>query len=152
MLIIRLQRVGKRKFPTYRLIVSEKARDTKGTYLEALGTFNPHVKENGFKPITERIKYWLSKGAQTSGTLNNLFIAQGLIEGKKMKSVCLSERRKKKLAEKSKAKAEAAAKAAPAPAVEEKKVEEKKEEAAPAVTEKPVVEEKKEEPVAPPAA
>lgn len=111
MLIIRLQRVGKKKFPTYRLIISEKARDTWGNYLEELGTFNPHLKENQLVAKVDRIKYWISKGAQMSATINNLFVANKIVEGKKKKSVYLSKKRKAKLEEKNKAKVEAAAKA-----------------------------------------
>lgn len=110
MLIIRLQRVGKKKFPTYRLVISEKTRDTQGVYLEELGNFNPHVKENQLVAKVDRIKYWISKGAQMSATINNLFIANKIIEGKKKKSVYLSKRRKTKLEEKNKAKVEADAK------------------------------------------
>ncbi len=114
MLTIRLQRVGKAKFPTYRLIVSEKARDTHDNFLENLGTYNPHVKENQFLPKVDRIKFWLEKGAQTSDTLHNLLVTAGIIQGAKKKSVYLSTTRKAKLAEKKKAEAPAAASAAPA--------------------------------------
>lgn len=102
MLIIRLQRVGKKKMAAYRLIISEKTRDTKGKYLELLGTFNPHAKENVFKPEVERIKYWLGKGSMMSDTIHNLLVANNIIEGKKKKSVFLSKIRQKKLAEKKK--------------------------------------------------
>jgi len=98
-----MQRVGKKKFSTYRLIISEKTKDTQGSYLEALGTFNPHAKENAFKPNIERIKYWLSKGALVSDTLNNLLISNNIIEGDKKKSVFLTKKRQVKLAEKKKA-------------------------------------------------
>lgn len=108
MLTIRLQRVGKAKFPTYRLIVSEKGRDTHDLYLENLGNFNPHVKENQLVTKADRIKYWISKGAQTSDTVHNLLVNGGVIEGKKKKAVFLSKERKVKLAEKKKT-AEAAA-------------------------------------------
>lgn len=101
MLIIRLQRVGKKKLPTYRLVISEKARDTRDVYLEQLGTFNPHVKENSFLPNAERINYWISKGAQTSATINNLLVKAGIVKGDKRKSVFLSQKRKKKIADKS---------------------------------------------------
>jgi len=103
MLIIRLQRVGKTKKPVYRLIISEKARDTKGTYLELLGTYNPHDKANGLLPKTDRIKYWISKGAQMSETVNNLFVKAGLVVGKKQRSVHISKKRQVKIAEKKKA-------------------------------------------------
>ena len=109
MLTLRLQRIGKKKFPTYRLIVSEKGRDTQDNYLENLGTLNPHVKEKAALLNADRIKYWLGKGAQTSNTVNNLLVSMGIKEGKKMKSVFLSNTRKTKIAEKDKAKKDAAA-------------------------------------------
>jgi len=113
MLTIRLQRVGKKKFATYRIIISEKARDTRDTYLELLGTYNPHAKENAFLPKADRIQYWISKGAQTSDTIHNLLVTAGVIKGDKKKSVYLSTKRKAKIAEKKKAKEAAVASAAP---------------------------------------
>lgn len=83
MLIIRLSRIGKKKHPTFRIIISEKTKDTKGDYLELLGSYNPHTNEAKIK--AERVKYWLSKGAKMSGTINNLFINKKVIEGKKVK-------------------------------------------------------------------
>ena len=111
--MIRLQRVGKKKLAAYRLIVSEKGRDTHDKYLEQLGTYDPHAKEAPFKPKADRISYWISKGAQTSDTITNLLISAGIIKGKKTKSVFLSEKRKKKIAEKKKT-AEAAKTETPA--------------------------------------
>ncbi|MFA6547658.1 MAG: 30S ribosomal protein S16 [Candidatus Magasanikbacteria bacterium] len=102
MLAIRLQRIGKKKFATYRIIVSEKARDTQGNHLEQVGTYNPHAKENQFLPVVDRIKYWMSKGAVPSETIHNLLVTNKLIEGKKKKSVFISKRRAAKLAEKKK--------------------------------------------------
>jgi small subunit ribosomal protein S16 len=60
MLTIRFSRVGKKSFPTYRLIISEKARDPYGKSLEILGSYNPHTKDLVAK--ADRIKYWISKG------------------------------------------------------------------------------------------
>lgn len=115
MLTIRLQRIGKKNAPTYRLVVAEKGRDTQGRNLEILGTFNPRTKANGFIPNTDRIKYWLSKGAQASPTLHNLFLQAGIISGeKKQKSVYISTKRAGKIAEKKKAEQAAA----PAPVAE----------------------------------
>ena len=131
MLAIRLQRVGKKKFATYRLIVSEKTRDTQDKYVELLGTYNPHAKEQEFLPKTDRIKYWLQTGAVPSATVNNLLVKNGKKKKKKAKSVFLSQKRKSKIDEKNKAKAEKeaakkAADAAPAPEVKEEAVEEVK--------------------------
>ena len=108
MLAIRLQRIGKNKFATYRLVVSDKTKDTRGTYVEQVGTYNPHAKENQFAPNAERLQYWLSKGAQPSDTLHNLFLKAGIIKGKTKKAVFVTKRRAVKLAAK---KASAAAKA-----------------------------------------
>ena len=116
MLTIRLQRVGKAKKPTYRLIISEKGRDTQDRYLELLGSYNPHDKAKGVALNAERINYWLGKGAQTSDTVNNLLVKQGIIKGKIVRAVYLSDKRKKKIDENKKVAAEAKAKAeAPAP-------------------------------------
>lgn len=114
MLTIRLQRIGKKNAPTYRLVVAEKGRDTQGRNLEILGTFNPRAKADGFLPDADRAKYWLSKGAQASPTLHNLFIQAGIVSGeKKKKSVYISAKRAVKVAEKKKAAEAKAATSAP---------------------------------------
>lgn len=102
MLMLRLQRIGKAKKATYRLIVSEKARDTQGMYLENIGTYNPHAKEHQFQPKADRIKYWIEKGAQASDTVHNLLVNAALLKEKKKKAVYLSTKRKKKLEEQKK--------------------------------------------------
>lgn len=95
--------MGKKNFATYRLIISEKARDTQGRILENLGDFNPH-KEDGFVVKADRIKYWLGQGAQTSDTVHNLFLSKGIITAApKKKAVYISKKRAAKLAEKKKA-------------------------------------------------
>jgi small subunit ribosomal protein S16 len=133
MLTIRLSRIGKRKQPTYRVIISEKSKDPYGHYLELLGNYNPRTKALNVK--ADRIKYWISKGAQTSASVNNLLINAKIIEGKKIKVVKISDTRKEKIA---KAKGEEKKEAAHVPkaaelkaeAVPEIKAEEKKPEEA----------------------
>lgn len=94
MLTIRLSRVGKKNLPMYRLIISEKGRDPYGRALEILGSYNPHSKDLQAKG--ERIKYWLSKGAQMSPTVNNLLLDKKVIEGKKVKASGGKKKEKKK--------------------------------------------------------
>lgn len=120
MLTMRLQRVGKAKVASYRLIVSDKTKDTHDKYVELLGTYNPHDKVNGIKFIADRVKYWLGVGSTTSSTVNNLLVKAGIIQGAKRKSVYLSKSRKIKLAEKTaaSAKATAAKEASTAPVAE----------------------------------
>jgi small subunit ribosomal protein S16 len=84
MLVIRLARIGTKNKPTYRIIICEKGRDNYGNILENLGTYNTFTK--ALKLEEEKVKAWISKGAQLSATLNNLFIDKGIIKGEKMKS------------------------------------------------------------------
>jgi small subunit ribosomal protein S16 len=84
MLTIRLSRVGKKNRPTYRIIISEKARDPYGRALEILGSYDPHNKN--LKVDGDRVRYWIGKGSQTSTTINNLFIDNKIIEGEKKKA------------------------------------------------------------------
>ncbi len=100
MLTIRLQRVGKKKFPSYRFIISEKNKDPQDRHVEILGTYNPRDKVNGLVVKEERIKYWLKIGAQTSNTVHNILLKLGIVHGEKRKSVTISNIRRKKLDEK----------------------------------------------------
>ncbi|MFA5109189.1 MAG: 30S ribosomal protein S16 [Patescibacteria group bacterium] len=81
MLAIKLSKVGKTNKKMFRLVVLEKGRDPYGDVLENLGSYNPHSKELVAK--ADRIKYWLSKGAQMTVTVNNLLVEKKVIEGKK---------------------------------------------------------------------
>ncbi len=83
MLTIRLSRVGKKKQPEYRLVISEKTKDSWGDALEYLGHFNPRTNPATVNFNIERIKYWLSKGAQVSDTVKNILIDQKILEGEK---------------------------------------------------------------------
>ncbi len=100
MLTIRLTRVGKKKQPSYRFIVSEKARDPWGKALELLGTYNPLTNPSTIKLEKERISYWISKGAQCSETVWNLFVDQGLVEGAKKRVNTMKKRHAERLAKK----------------------------------------------------
>ena len=83
MLKIRLQRVGRINDPSYRLVVTEHARSTKtGKIIERVGSYNPKTKERIL--VADRIKYWISVGAQASGTVHNMLISEKIIEGKKI--------------------------------------------------------------------
>ena len=83
MLKIRMQRTGRINQPSYRIIVTEHTRGPKtGNFVEKLGTYNPRTKE---KTLDEtRVKYWLSVGAQASGTMHNMLVSGGIVTGKKI--------------------------------------------------------------------
>jgi len=83
MLVIRLFRVGKKKQPSFKIVVTDKRKSsTRGRFTEEVGFYNPLTKEKGLKG--ERIKYWLSKGAKPSDTVYNLLISEKIIEGAKI--------------------------------------------------------------------
>jgi len=132
MLAIKLSRVGKRHRPHYRIIVLEKSKDPWGDFKENLGTYNPRSKKLEIK--ADRVKHWISMGAQPTSTIHNILIAEGIIDGKKKKVSRVSKKRQAKLDEKAK-EAKANEKPAEEPKkevketpVEEAKPEEKKEE------------------------
>lgn len=112
MLVIRLARVGKKKHPTFRLVVSEKTKDTKGDFLELLGSYDPHTSPATVVLNAERITYWISKGAQPSGSVHNILIDQKVITGEKIRVANI--RKKPVSEEKAEAKVEAKVEAAPA--------------------------------------
>ncbi|MBU2613560.1 30S ribosomal protein S16 [Patescibacteria group bacterium] len=105
MLTIRLTRIGKRKQPTYRFIVSEKTRDPWGKALEILGHYNPRTSPSTFEVKEDRVKHWIGKGAQCSETVWNLFVDRKIVEGEKRRKVVISTRRKEKIAKKAEKKA-----------------------------------------------
>jgi len=82
MITIRFKRVGKKHQPSYRVIVTDKnLGGPKGKAIEYLGWYNPLSKKYSLKK--ERISYWLSQGAQTSDSLYNLLVKDGIITDKK---------------------------------------------------------------------
>lgn len=121
MLAIKLAAVGKTNKKMFRLIVSEKGRDPYGRLLEILGSYNPHTKELVVKD--ERIKHWISNGAQMTATVNNLLINKQIITGTKTKASKVVKTSEKRLAQlKTKSDKKKAAEA-PAPVASEKIIE-----------------------------
>lgn len=119
MLKIRLQRVGRKHEPVFRLVLTDSKNSTKsGRYLESLGSFDARRGEKSeFK--TDRIKHWISVGAQTSVTVNNLLIDKKITSGKKVNALPLKKAIvKEQPAESVPAAAPAAPAPAPAPEVE----------------------------------
>jgi small subunit ribosomal protein S16 len=100
MLTIRYQRVGKKNYAQFKIVVAEKSAPVKGKFVEALGSRDPHQKQVVLKE--DRIKYWLDKGAQCSDSVFNLLVSQGVVSGPKRKI----NLKKKEVEEGSEAKAE----------------------------------------------
>jgi len=82
MLKIRLQRIGRRNNPAFRVVVTESTRGPKsGNNVELLGSYNPHSKALALN--TERILYWIKNGAQVSDTVHNILVSEKVIDGAK---------------------------------------------------------------------
>lgn len=82
MLMLKLQRIGKKHQAAYRLIVGEKREKLDGAQLEDLGWFDPKTGKVELKK--ERILYWIGMGAGKSDTVHNLLVTAGIVEGKKI--------------------------------------------------------------------
>lgn len=140
MLKIRLQRIGRRNEPHFRVVVAESTRGPKsGDFVDVVGSYNP--KLGHIELDNDRIADWIKKGAQPSDTVHNFLVDAKVIDGPKInvlpqKSPVVDEEAiaaAKEAEEKAKAEAEAAEKQEEAPAedesTEEAPAEEAKEEA-----------------------
>jgi small subunit ribosomal protein S16 len=120
MLMMRLQRVGRKNDPSFRIVVTDKRTGPKSdSHIDRLGSYNPkmnHVQIDG-----DKAKDWIAKGVQPSDTVHNILVSQKIIEAKKRnvlpkKSPIIDEEAIKRAAEEAAAKEEAAKKAAEAAA------------------------------------
>lgn len=76
MLVIRLARGGRNKYPTYRIVAAEKRFAATGRYVEVLGRYNPHTKE--LVMDKEAIERRVGQGAQPSNTVLKLMQREGM--------------------------------------------------------------------------
>jgi small subunit ribosomal protein S16 len=145
MLRIRLSMGGVRKRPVYKIVIADSRYPRDGKFIEKVGTYNPLLpkdKKERIKVEGERIKYWISKGAQPTLRVSRILGEAQLIPMPKpgnnpLKAIPKKDRKKKEEGEAPKVEAKK----------EEPKVEAKKEEPkVEAKKEEPKVEAKKEEP------
>lgn len=84
MLMIRLQRVGRKNEPVFRVVLTDSKNGPKsGKFLEVLGSYDSRRAEKA-EIKTDRIKELVSKGAKTSGTIHNLLVSRKVVAGKKI--------------------------------------------------------------------
>jgi len=82
MLMMRLQRIGRRNEPHFRVVVTDKRNAPKsGKFIEVIGSYNPKAGTVAFD--ADKTKAWLANGVQPSDTVHNFLVAQKLIEGVK---------------------------------------------------------------------
>lgn len=115
MLKMRLQRIGRKNSPSYRVVVTDSRNAvSRGRNVDHIGSYDPKLGRVVIEK--DRATHWLSHGVQPSDTVYNMLVAQGIVEGRKKnvlpkKSPIIDEAKLKAEAE-AKAKAEADAKAA----------------------------------------
>lgn len=83
MLAIRLQRVGRKNDPSFRVIVADtKLKPKTGNFLEVIGSYDARKGS----PVIDaaRAKHWLSVGAKASGTVHNILVDMKVVSGKKI--------------------------------------------------------------------
>ncbi len=83
MLMMRLQRVGRKNEPSYRIVVVDKRTGPKSNKnIDQLGFYNPKLGQ--IEIDGEKAKHWLSKGVQASDTVHNMLVSKKVIDAKKI--------------------------------------------------------------------
>jgi small subunit ribosomal protein S16 len=73
---LRLTRVGSKKNPVYRIVAADSRSPRDGKFLEIVGRYNPQTDPSTIEFDEERIRHWLSEGAQPSNTVQRLLKAK----------------------------------------------------------------------------
>ncbi|WP_167957001.1 30S ribosomal protein S16 [Anaerosporobacter faecicola] len=77
---IRLKRMGQKKAPFYRVVVSDSRSPRDGRFIEEIGTYDPTQEPSAFNVNEEAAQRWLSNGAQPTETVNRLFKKAGIVK------------------------------------------------------------------------
>jgi small subunit ribosomal protein S16 len=72
MVAIRLRRAGSKKRPFFRVVVTDSRAARDSSFIEILGFYNPRTRPAVVNVNTERVSYWISKGAQPSDSVRTL--------------------------------------------------------------------------------
>ena len=84
MLMIRLQRVGRKNEPVFRLVLTDSKNSTKsGKYIEVLGSYDPRQENKIEQFDMTKVKEYIARGAQLSDTVHNFLVSRKAIDGKK---------------------------------------------------------------------
>lgn len=77
---IRLKRIGAKKAPFYRVVVSDSRSPRDGRFVEEIGTYNPLTEPAQVNIREDRAIYWLQTGAQPSDTARHLLSQAGIMK------------------------------------------------------------------------
>ena len=76
---MRLARVGAKKNPIYRVVVSDSRSPRDGKFIEILGRYNPQTEPSTIELDEEKVRAWLGKGAQPSDAVARLLKVKNLV-------------------------------------------------------------------------
>lgn len=79
MVRIRLRRVGAKKQPSYRIVVTDSESPRDGRFIEKIGSFNPRTEPETVQIDRERALYWLRQGAKPSDAVERLLRREGIM-------------------------------------------------------------------------
>ena len=82
MVKIRLRRTGRKKQPTFRIVVADSQSPRDGKFIEVVGQYNPRQGENALNLKSERVNYWLDSGAQPTDTVRSLLRRAGVLKAR----------------------------------------------------------------------
>jgi len=82
MVRIRLRRTGRKRTPTYRIVVADSTSPRDGRFIEIIGQYSPRQGETALNLKTERANYWLDNGAQPSDTVRSLLRKAGVLKAR----------------------------------------------------------------------
>ena len=75
---IRLARVGSKKNPIYRVVVADARSPRDGRFIEIVGRYNPQTEPSTIELDEEKVRDWISKGAQPSDSVRRLLKVKGI--------------------------------------------------------------------------
>ena len=75
---IRLARVGSKKNPIYRVVVADARSPRDGRFIEIVGRYNPQTDPSTIELNEEKVRDWISKGAQPSDSVKRLLKVKGI--------------------------------------------------------------------------
>jgi len=93
---MRLTRMGDKKSPFYRIVVTDSRQAANGAYIEQVGHFNPTTVPETVEIDKDLAKEWLGKGALPTLTVRNLLIKQGVLPKPTKQSASRTKSKKKK--------------------------------------------------------
>ena len=79
---IRLRRMGRKKIPSYRIVVTDSRNPRDGKFIEILGQYQPRTGEKALNLDEARANYWLDNGAQPSDTVRSLLRKAGVLKAR----------------------------------------------------------------------